>query len=202
MRKALFVCSANLDRSPTAEGLFSHWKGVWETRSAGIAPSLGRNALSQDVIDWADVILAMEPLHAEYLFKHFKCKSNKLHVLNISNRYARDDPELIQELQLKAAPILDREDIGMKPISGGYGTQETIDPDEAFERRLKVIEERLGISPSAHKSESPGYASALLKFNEREQKRLRHVNRNRPPKQLSNDERARQRRAKRRRPTN
>lgn len=43
------------------------------------------------------------------LYNHFKCNPNKLHVLNISNRYVREDPELIQELQLKAASILDRD---------------------------------------------------------------------------------------------
>ncbi len=110
MRKVLFICSANLDRSPTAERMFSNWKGVWETKSAGIEPSLGRNPISQEVIDWADAVLVMQPVHAEYLYTHFECKPNIIHVLDISDRYVRDDPELIQELQLKAAPFLDRED--------------------------------------------------------------------------------------------
>lgn len=83
---------------------------MWETKSAGIEPSLGRNSLSQGVIDWADVVLVMQPVHAEYLYTHFDCKLKTIHVLDISNRYVRDDPELIQELQLKAATILDRED--------------------------------------------------------------------------------------------
>ena len=108
--KALFVCSANIDRSPTAEKLFQNWKGRWKAMSAGIAPSPGRNHLTQKLIDWADLVMVMEPLHSEYVHTHFKCDPNKVRVLDIVNRYIRDEPELIQLLQMKVAPILDLED--------------------------------------------------------------------------------------------
>jgi protein-tyrosine-phosphatase len=39
LRRVLFVCSGNSERSPTAEKYFRKWKGVWETKSAGIRPS-------------------------------------------------------------------------------------------------------------------------------------------------------------------
>jgi len=105
--KVLFVCSANLDRSPTAEKLFHNWKGRWEAKSAGIMPSLGRNALSQNLIDWADLILVMEPQHAEYIDANFKTNPNKLRVLDVSDRFVRDDPELILELRTRVTPILE-----------------------------------------------------------------------------------------------
>jgi len=78
--------------------------------SAGIAPSPGRNHLTQKLIDWADLVMVMEPLHSEYVHTHFKCDPNKVRVLDIVNRYIRDEPELIQLLQMKVAPILDLED--------------------------------------------------------------------------------------------
>lgn len=103
----LFVCSVNLDGSPIAEKLFHNWKGRWEAKSAGIMPSLGRNPLSQDLIDWADLILVMEPQYAEYIHANFNTNPNKLRVLDVSNRFVRDDPELILELRTRVTPILE-----------------------------------------------------------------------------------------------
>jgi predicted protein tyrosine phosphatase len=106
MPKALFVCSANLQRSPTAEDLFQDWKGVWQTKSAGIMPALGRNSLTQELVDWADVIVAMEQHHAEYIQTNFRLTPAKIRVLNIPDRYARNDPALVQELRRKVSGIL------------------------------------------------------------------------------------------------
>jgi predicted protein tyrosine phosphatase len=106
-RNVLFICTANLQRSPTAESLFQNWGGRWETKSAGINPEPGGTLLTQELIDWADLVLAMEAVHAYYIESHFRCGSNKLRILGIRDRYYRDDPELIQELKEKVAPILD-----------------------------------------------------------------------------------------------
>jgi predicted protein tyrosine phosphatase len=73
-------------------------------------PALGRNPVTQALIDWAELVLVMEPDHAEYIHGHFKCDPNKMRILDIGNKYARDDPELIRELEEKARPILDMED--------------------------------------------------------------------------------------------
>ena len=63
--------------------------------------------LTQGLIDWADLILVMEPVHAYYVNTHFKCDPKKVIVLNIADRYYRDDPKLIRELKEKVGPILD-----------------------------------------------------------------------------------------------
>jgi len=110
LRTVLFVCSANLDRSPTAERLFQGWRRGWEAKSAGIMPALDRNPVTQTLIDWADLVLVMEPDHAEYIHGHFKCDPNKMRILDIGNKYVRGDPALIRELEEKALPILDMED--------------------------------------------------------------------------------------------
>lgn len=110
LRKVLFVCTANLDRSPTVEELFDGWKSVWEAKSAGIVSAPGRNALTQALIDWADLVLIMQPEHAQHIYAYFKCNPDKVHVLHVSNKYVRNDPELIQELKNKVPPILDMED--------------------------------------------------------------------------------------------
>ncbi len=102
----LFICTANLQRSPTAENLFRNWRGRWETKSAGIMPEPEGTLLTQELIDWADLILVMEPVHAHFVNAHFKCDPNKVMVLNIADRYFRDDPELIRELNEKVGAIL------------------------------------------------------------------------------------------------
>jgi predicted protein tyrosine phosphatase len=107
MWKVLFVCTANLQRSPTAETLFQGWKGNWEAKSAGISPDLGGNPLTQEVIDWADVIIVMETIHSQYIQANFRCGPDKIQVLNIADRYFRNDPELIGELREKVSPILE-----------------------------------------------------------------------------------------------
>jgi len=107
MRKVLFVCTANLQRSPTAERLFRNWNGIWEAKSAGIMPDPPGNPLTQELIDWADVIIVMEQIHAEYIRTCFHCPIEKLRILNIRDKYPRDDPELIRELERKIPPLLE-----------------------------------------------------------------------------------------------
>jgi predicted protein tyrosine phosphatase len=79
-----------------------------ETKSAGINPVSGGTLLTQELVDWADLILAMEAVHAYYVKAHFKCDSSKIRVLGIRDQYYRDDPELIQELKEKVPPIIDQ----------------------------------------------------------------------------------------------
>jgi len=104
--KVLFVCTANLQRSPTAEELFKDWQGEWETRSAGTDPVCGRTPITQELVNWADLIICMEPEHAEFIKSHFNCPAGKLQVLNVEDRYYRNDPELIAELQRRVPQIL------------------------------------------------------------------------------------------------
>jgi predicted protein tyrosine phosphatase len=106
----LFVCSGNLDRSPTAEQLFGGWSDRWETDSAGTLPLAGGKGLTQGLVNWADLVLVMEPHHADYIYEHFKCTPDKVRILGISDKYIRDDPALIHELQVKVPPILELED--------------------------------------------------------------------------------------------
>ncbi|MGO9643753.1 MAG: phosphotyrosine protein phosphatase [Candidatus Bathyarchaeia archaeon] len=107
MRKVLFVCTANLQRSPTAEKLFQGWKDTWESKSAGIMPDSEVTPLSQVLIDWADLVIVMEPIHSQYIHANFQCNPNKIYVLNIADRYFREDPELIRELRRKVTPLLE-----------------------------------------------------------------------------------------------
>lgn len=72
--------------------MFDGWGG-WEAKSAGTALALGRNPLTQNLIDWAHLILVMEPVHSQFIHTKFKCDPNKVRVLDVSNNYVSNDPE-------------------------------------------------------------------------------------------------------------
>lgn len=108
MKNVLFVCTVNLQRSPTAEKMFQGWDDLWEARSAGIMPDKNGKPLTQRLVDWADIILVMEHLQGLYIRARFRRSAGKIHVLGIADRYYRDDPELKRELQKKVPPVLEK----------------------------------------------------------------------------------------------
>lgn len=106
MIRALFICSQNRLRSPTAEQVFSDWPGV-ETDSAG----LGNDAiilLSVEQLDWASIIFVMEKAHRNKLSKKFKAHLNSKRVicLDIPDDYDFMQPELVRLLKTKAGRFL------------------------------------------------------------------------------------------------
>ena len=106
MKRALFVCSQNRLRSPTAEQVFAGWPGV-ETDSAG----LGGDAsvpLSPEQIAWATVIFVMEKAHRSRLNQRFRQHLNGKQVicLDIPDHYALMQPELVTLLQAKVGKFL------------------------------------------------------------------------------------------------
>jgi predicted protein tyrosine phosphatase len=104
--RALFVCSQNRLRSPTAEQVFAQFPEL-ECESAGtdLAACV---PLDSELIAWADVIFAMERSHRNRIIKKFKSHLNgkRLVVLDIPDEYEFMDPELIRILQRKVAPLL------------------------------------------------------------------------------------------------
>lgn len=106
MVNALFICTANRLRSPTAEQVFSTWPGV-ETDSAG----LGADAevrLSPEQIEWADIIFVMERVHRTKLSQRYRAhlRNKRVVVLGIPDDYAFMAPELVARLEAIAGRYL------------------------------------------------------------------------------------------------
>lgn len=101
MVKILFVCTENKLRSPTAEAVFSDYPRV-EAISAGTNKD-AETTVTGDLIEWADVILVMEPTHRKKIVARFKnqLKGKKLAVLDIPDIYDYMDPDLVQLLKAK-----------------------------------------------------------------------------------------------------
>ena len=102
--KVLFVCSANKDRSKTAEDIFSEKYPNHEFDSAGtnikICRQLGTNELNSDVIEWADIIFVMESKH-KAVVKKLDTNKTRTEILNIRDIYKYDDKNLKEILFLK-----------------------------------------------------------------------------------------------------
>mgnify|MGYP002138035419 FL=1 len=106
-QKFLFVCSANKQRSKTAEDYFSSIHNELSFNSAGtnlkICQKEGTNPLDTDMLEWADVVLVMEKKHLEIINKNTESKySKKIIVLNIDDIYKYYQKELIEILEQKA----------------------------------------------------------------------------------------------------
>ena len=97
VKRILFVCSANVDRSPTAERLLKGIPGH-EAKSAGTLES-AKNHVSRELLDWADVVFAMEERHKRVLVDIHPTVVEKIVVLGIQDVYLRDDPELKEALK-------------------------------------------------------------------------------------------------------
>jgi|GEM_PF-383783 len=107
-KRLLFICSANMMRSPTAEDLFKDSE-KYETKSAGILDMAVVKA-TQAHIDWADTIFIFsekENGHLTCLRRHFDIAGKEVIDLGIPNIYDRGDPELVRLLKGKLAKFLD-----------------------------------------------------------------------------------------------
>lgn len=98
----LVVCTAGQQRSPTAARMLDADYGV-SARAVGIHPQ-AETHVTQDHIDWADVIIAMNERmdgHKTYLQDNFKTADTPITVFGIPDQYRKDDPQLISILEDK-----------------------------------------------------------------------------------------------------
>jgi predicted protein tyrosine phosphatase len=105
---ALFVCSRNQWRSPTAERIWRDSEHI-NVRARGLSSKAARVIVDDDV-SWADVIFVMETRHRSLLLERFGhlVERSHVHVLEIPDDYKFMDAELVDLLQARAGAILDR----------------------------------------------------------------------------------------------
>ncbi|MBC3911244.1 low molecular weight protein tyrosine phosphatase family protein [Undibacterium umbellatum] len=103
---ALFVCSRNQWRSPTAEQVWRKHPMV-RARSGGTSPN-ARHPVSAADIEWADQIFVMEEKHKSRLMASYRnlIGHKPVHVLDIPDEYKYMDAELVEQLQQSVGDIL------------------------------------------------------------------------------------------------
>ena len=106
MPRALFICSRNRLRSPTAERLFASWPGV-ESDSAGLAVD-AEVALSAEQLEWAELVFVMEPVHRRRLQQRFApwLRGKRVICLDIPDDYDFMQTELVELLRRKVGAYL------------------------------------------------------------------------------------------------
>jgi protein-tyrosine phosphatase len=105
--RILFVCTANVDRSRTAEDLYQDDER-YEVRSAGVAP-FATVPLTRDLLLWADRVFVMnerEDQHRTLIRIRFPDVNRPLVDLDIEDRWRRGDPELVGLLLRRLRPHL------------------------------------------------------------------------------------------------
>ena len=85
--KILFICSANIDRSPTAAKVIHETYPDMETKSAGTS-SYARVRVNEELVQWADAVLCMESYQATKIREMFNIPADKeISCLNVPDRY-------------------------------------------------------------------------------------------------------------------
>lgn len=102
----LFVCSANKQRSKTAEDYFSEKYSDHAFYSVGtnakICRKEGTNLVSEIDLDWANIIYVMEEKHRKIINQHTsKTYNSKITVLHIPDIYSYYQKELLELLETK-----------------------------------------------------------------------------------------------------
>ena len=105
MLKLLFVCTANIDRSPTGEDIFKDEPG-YEVKSAGTMIGYADNPLTIELVDWADLIFCMEEYHRKKVLRLLPESTNKTYVLGIQDMYPRGHPQLVSLIKDGTKKIL------------------------------------------------------------------------------------------------
>jgi predicted protein tyrosine phosphatase len=105
--RILFVCTANVDRSRTAEDLYRD-DTRYEVRSAGVAP-FATVVVTRDLLLWADRVFVMnerEDQHRTLIRIRFPDVDRPLVDLDVQDRWHRGDPELVKLLTRRLRPHL------------------------------------------------------------------------------------------------
>ena len=117
----LFVCAANVDRSPTAELMMKEMAEQQgfdlEVRSAGLfvvaedgIPIFGASRsvqLTREPCDWADEIWAMETWHVGIVVRRYGQPAEKVKSLDVPDHFTRGSHQLGHMLRPKLQAILE-----------------------------------------------------------------------------------------------
>ena len=105
--RILFVCTANVDRSRTAEDLYEADER-YDVRSAGVAP-FATVVLTRDLLLWADRVFVMnerEDQHRTLIRIRFPDVDRPVIDLDVEDRWVRGDPELVALVLRRLRPHL------------------------------------------------------------------------------------------------
>jgi predicted protein tyrosine phosphatase len=93
MKKLLFVCERNEQRSPSFETWFREHKPEYDVRSTGIAMGYpGR--LNKEHLEWADRVFLMDLEQEIFIKREFPEFIFKCEIIGCSDQYPRESKQL------------------------------------------------------------------------------------------------------------
>jgi len=116
----LFVCGRHRWRSPTAEAIYRKDPRV-KIRSAGVSDK-SRHRVSDNDLDWADLVLVMERKYKSRILETFRDHPNlpRIVSLDIPDEYERMNEQLIALIQ-EGTEFYLREVFGIEPGAAADG---------------------------------------------------------------------------------
>ena len=111
--KVLFVCTANIQRSLTAEHYFKPLCPKTTFKSAGVSAKEckhnGSKLCTVEYLKWADRIFVFEQMHIDRIVEHTGQRfEDKINNLDIKDRYQYMEEGLIIELTAKINEFVSR----------------------------------------------------------------------------------------------
>lgn len=111
MKNILFLCTANLNRSRTAEVYFSDRRPDNKYKSAGLSRKYCKQydttLCTIHLLNWADIIFVMEPMHIERIEENVgDLFFDKIICLEIEDKYTYMDSGLVEKLKIKIEDLL------------------------------------------------------------------------------------------------
>ena len=97
-RKLLFVCMANINRSPSFQRFFEKKYPKYQVKSAGIYYGYP-DVLNDELLKWADKVYVMDLEQEIFIAKHYPDCLNKVEVIGVSDQYNPDDDKLIEIIE-------------------------------------------------------------------------------------------------------
>ena len=93
MKKLLFICTGNIQRSPSFEIWFKEHKPEYEVKSTGTAYGYPER-LSEELLEWADMIFLMDLEQEMFMRRKFPEFLFKCEIIGCSDQYPRESPQL------------------------------------------------------------------------------------------------------------
>jgi predicted protein tyrosine phosphatase len=93
MKKLLFVCAGNVNRSPSFEIWFKEYRPKYEVKSTGTAHGYPER-MNRELLEWADKIFLMDLEQEMFMVMKFPEFVFKCEIIGCSDRYERESQQL------------------------------------------------------------------------------------------------------------
>ncbi len=93
MKKILFVCEGNAQRSPTFEIWFKKHRPEYDVKSTGTSYGYPER-MTEEILEWADKIFLMDLEQEMFMRRNFPEFLHKTEIIGCSDQYSRESVDL------------------------------------------------------------------------------------------------------------